>query len=190
MVLSGVPRHWRFPPASGGHPPGFYTLRGGYCLAPEAPQNGEWRRGRRYFWPFRTRVGFGPATGPTFKTALCHIRALVGRMINNPGFKKKTIALPWLISSDSWWRRKAPTSEAKIDTGNPTFDFPKEDVNFVTIYVSANTTGFQIEQSKRPAYFLRLAFSTLIVEECGAVANVISGRSWKFFITLEKSMNL
>ena len=65
----------------GAIPPGLYPLRGGwvYCLAPEAPQKGECRRGRRYFWPCRTRVGFGPATGPTLKTALCHIRALVGR---------------------------------------------------------------------------------------------------------------
>ena len=64
----------------GAIPPGFYPLRGGVnCLAPEAPQKGECRRGRRYFWPCRTRVGFGPATGPTLKTALCHIRALVGR---------------------------------------------------------------------------------------------------------------
>ena len=38
----------------------------------------ECRRGRRYFWPCRTRVGFGTATGPTLKTALCHNRALVG----------------------------------------------------------------------------------------------------------------
>ena len=80
-VLPGVPRHWRFPPASGGHPPRLIPASGGwvYCLAPEAPQKGECRRGRRYFWPCRTRVGFGPATGPTLKTALCHIRALVGR---------------------------------------------------------------------------------------------------------------
>ena len=28
-------------------------------------------------------MGFSPATGPTLKMALCHIRALVGRMINN-----------------------------------------------------------------------------------------------------------
>ena len=28
-------------------------------------------------------MGFGPATGPTLKTALCHIRALVGSMIKN-----------------------------------------------------------------------------------------------------------
>ena len=27
-------------------------------------------------------LGFGPATGPTLKTALCHIRTLVGRRIN------------------------------------------------------------------------------------------------------------
>ena len=65
----------------GAIPPGLYPLRGGwvYCLAPEAPQKGECRRRRRYFWPCRTRVGFSPATGPTLKTALCHIRALVGR---------------------------------------------------------------------------------------------------------------
>ena len=81
-VLPGVPRHWRVPPASGGHPPRLIPPSGlvwVYCLAPEAPQKGECRRGRRYFWPCRTRVGFGPATGPTLKTALCHIRALVGR---------------------------------------------------------------------------------------------------------------
>ena len=65
----------------GAIPPGLYPLRGGwvYCLAAEAPQKGECRRGRRYFGPCRTRVGFGPAPGPTLKTALCHIRALVGR---------------------------------------------------------------------------------------------------------------
>ena len=76
MVLSGVPRHWRFPPASGGHPPaGFYPLRG--------LLTGAWgRRRRRHFWPCRTRVGFGPATGPTIKAASCHIPKLVGCMIN------------------------------------------------------------------------------------------------------------
>ena len=63
----------------GATPPGYWV----YCLAPEAPQKGECRRGRRYFWPCRTRVGFGPATEPTLKTALRHIRALVGHMINN-----------------------------------------------------------------------------------------------------------
>ena len=68
--------------AQGAIPPGLYPLRGGwvYCLAPEAPQKGECQRGRRYFWFCRTRVGFGPATGPTLKTALCHIRAWVGRI--------------------------------------------------------------------------------------------------------------
>ena len=81
-VLPGVPRHWRFPPASGGHPPrllpplGFFF----YYLAPEAPQKRECRWGRRYFWSCRTCVGFVPATGPTLKTALCHIRALMGRI--------------------------------------------------------------------------------------------------------------
>ena len=79
-VLPDVLRHWRVPPAPGGHPPRLISTSGGvYCLAPEVPKKGECRRGRRYFWPCRTRVGFGPATGPTLKTALCHIRALMGR---------------------------------------------------------------------------------------------------------------
>ena len=66
---------------TGGHPKCFDPLRGGgYCLTPEAPQKGECRRCGRYFWPSRTRMGFGPATEPTLKTALCHIRALVGRI--------------------------------------------------------------------------------------------------------------
>ena len=78
-VLPGVPRHGRFPPTSGGHPPRLLPPSGGglYCLVPEAPQKGECRQGRRYFWPCRTRVVFGPATWPTLKMALCHIRALV-----------------------------------------------------------------------------------------------------------------
>ena len=52
------------------------------AFTPFGGVKGECRRGRRYFWPCQTRVGFGPATGTTLKTALCHIRALVGRMIN------------------------------------------------------------------------------------------------------------
>ena len=85
-VLLGVPWHWRVPPASGVHPP---------RLLPPS----ECQRGRRYFWPCRARAGFGPATGPTLKTALCHIRALVRRMINNQRNKQtKEICL---------WRRTA-----------------------------------------------------------------------------------
>ena len=62
--LAGVcPRHWRFSSGlRGAHsPPGLYPLGGGvYYLAPEAPQNGECRRDRRYFWPCRSRVGLRP----------------------------------------------------------------------------------------------------------------------------------
>ena len=41
-VLPGVPQHWRFPPASGSHPPRLIPPSGGwvYCLAPKAPQKG------------------------------------------------------------------------------------------------------------------------------------------------------
>ena len=37
-VLPDVPRHWRFPPASGGHPPRLIPPWGVYYQAPEAPK--------------------------------------------------------------------------------------------------------------------------------------------------------
>ena len=43
-----------------------------------APIKGECRRSRRYFWQCRTRVGCGPASGPTLKTALCKTRSFAG----------------------------------------------------------------------------------------------------------------
>ena len=84
-VRSGVFHHWihhLWP--QGAVPPGFNPLRRGwvYRPAPEAPRKGECRRGPRHFWNCLSRLGFGPATGPTLKTALCHIRTLVGRRIN------------------------------------------------------------------------------------------------------------
>ena len=39
-------------------------------------------------------MGFDPATGPALKTALCHIRALVGRMINNRLFAGDLGSIP------------------------------------------------------------------------------------------------
>ena len=94
-VLPGVPRNRRFPPATGGHPPRLLPPSGGvggwvYCLAPEAPQKWECRLGRRYLWPCRTRMGFGLAIGPTLKTALCHIRALVGRIDKYRGLRGRS----------------------------------------------------------------------------------------------------
>ena len=38
--------------------------------------------GSEEFLELPVALGFGPATGPTLKTALCHIRTLVGRRIN------------------------------------------------------------------------------------------------------------
>ena len=39
--------------------------------------------GSEAFLELPIALGFGPATGPTLKMALCHIRTLVGRRINN-----------------------------------------------------------------------------------------------------------
>ena len=51
-------------------------------LAPEAPQKGDYRRDLRHFQDCRTRLGYGPATGPTLKTAFSHTCTLVRRMTN------------------------------------------------------------------------------------------------------------
>ena len=96
----------------GAIPPGLYPLRGGwvYCLAPEAPQKEECRRGRRYFGPCRTRVGFGPATGPTLKTALCHICALVGRFDKYRGLRGRSLGPLGSTRLGSYVTVLAPTS--------------------------------------------------------------------------------
>ena len=80
----------------GAVPPGFNPLRRGwvYRPAPEAPRKGECRRGPRHFWNCLRALGYGPATGPTLKTALCHIRTLVGRRINTATPPAKLIKCP------------------------------------------------------------------------------------------------
>ena len=86
---------------------------GGYCLAPEAPQKGECWRGRRvFFWHLPTRVGFGPATGPTLKTALCHIRALVGR---NDKYRVSEMPVLWsgLLWATSCWDYETTPGHSK-----------------------------------------------------------------------------
>ena len=42
-------------------------------------------------------LGFGPATGPTLKTALCHIRTLVGRRINTARMLWLVLELPLVL---------------------------------------------------------------------------------------------
>ena len=44
-------------------------------------------------------MGFGPATEPTLKTALCHIRALVGRFDKYRGLRRHSRAFVCGLSS-------------------------------------------------------------------------------------------
>ena len=84
------------------------TYTSGYSLVlvkqhTEALQKGECRQGWRYFWPCRTHVGFGSATGPTLKTALCHIRALVGRIDKYQRSPRTLLGVcVWPFLSSSW----------------------------------------------------------------------------------------
>ena len=91
-VRSGVFHHWThhlWP--QGAVPSGFNPLRRGwvYRPAPEARRKRGMPTGSEVFLELPVALGFGPATGPTLKTALCHIRTLVGRRINNGILKKK-----------------------------------------------------------------------------------------------------
>ena len=49
--------------------------------------------GSEAFLELPIALGFGPATGPTLKTALCQIRTLVGRRINTARWNLKEIKL-------------------------------------------------------------------------------------------------
>ena len=87
-VLLGVPRHWRVPPASGGHPSRLLPPSGRGLLpgAWGAPKRGV-PTGSKVFLALPDACGLRPCDWAHLKNglvrALCHIRALVGRMINN-----------------------------------------------------------------------------------------------------------
>ena len=68
----------------GAIPPGFYPLRGCRFIAwrLRRPKKGN-ADGVEGIFGLAGREGFSPATGPTLKMALYHIRVLVGCMINN-----------------------------------------------------------------------------------------------------------
>ena len=73
------------PLASGGRPPKLKPSSEGLGLSPVAPKRGK-PTGSEAFLELPVALGFGPVTGPALKTALCHIRTLVGRKINNGTF--------------------------------------------------------------------------------------------------------
>ena len=83
-IWLGVPRHWLFPSASGGHPPRLYPIRG-LGLVPGAwgtPNKGNADGAVGIFWQCRARLDFWTCDRTHFKKALCHIRLVVGQMIN------------------------------------------------------------------------------------------------------------
>ena len=79
-IWPGVPRHWLFPSAPGGHPPRLYPIRG-LGLLPGAPnkENADEAVG---IFGNAGRVWALPCDRTHLKKALCHIRPVVGRVIN------------------------------------------------------------------------------------------------------------
>ena len=86
-VCSGVFHHWiHHLRPQGAVPQGFNPLQRVWVYG--APKRGM-PTGSEALLELPVAWGFGPATGPTLKTALCHIRTLVGCRINNGMFFPK-----------------------------------------------------------------------------------------------------
>ena len=68
-------------------------------------------------------MGFGPATGPTLKTALCHIRALVGRNDKYRGLRGRPQGPFGSARLGSYVIVVAPTSPPLLVVDSTTFFF-------------------------------------------------------------------
>ena len=82
-IWPGVPRHWLFPSASGAISPCFTPFGGWvYCPAPEAPLIRGMPMGPQVFLAIPGACELLPCDRTHLKKTLCHIRPVVGRMIN------------------------------------------------------------------------------------------------------------
>ena len=73
--------------------------------------------GSEAFLELSIALGFGPATGPTLKTALCHIRTLVGRRINTARSRRAFFCVLWWGALDRLWLRAARFGRVCSTTG-------------------------------------------------------------------------
>ena len=84
QIWPGVPRHWLFPSASGGHPPRLTPFGGWvYCPAPEAPLIRGMPTGPLVFLAMLGACGLLPCDQIHLKKALNHIHPVGGQMINH-----------------------------------------------------------------------------------------------------------
>ena len=81
-VRSGVFHHWIHHLWPQGGVPQALTLFGGLGFIARRALKRRMPTGSEAFLELPVALGFGPTTRPTLKTALCHIRTLVGRSIN------------------------------------------------------------------------------------------------------------
>ena len=59
--------------------------------------------GSEAFLELPIALGYGPATGPTLNTALCHIRTLVGRRINTALRRSSFVSCGGALSTGCGW---------------------------------------------------------------------------------------
>ena len=94
--------------------------------------------GSEAFLELPAALGFGPAIGPTLKTALCHIRTLVGRRINNGvSFAARFLALfcvLWWGALDRLWLRAAQSVRVCSTTGYITSGLRRPSPQALTLF--------------------------------------------------------
>ena len=91
-------------------------------------------------------LGLVPATGPTLKTALCHIRTLVGRRVNNGAFLALLCVL-WWGPLDRLWLRAAQFVRVCSTTGYITSGLRGLSPQALTLF---GGVGFIARRLRRP----------------------------------------
>ena len=95
-------------------------------------------------------LGYGPATGPTLKTALCHIRTLVGRRMNTAPRLLSWVAffcVLWWGALDRLWLRAARFGRVCSTTGYITSGLRGPSPQALTLF---GGVGFIARRLRRP----------------------------------------
>ena len=102
--------------------------------------------GSEAFLELPIALGYGPATGPTLKTALCHIRTLVGRRINTALLA--SVLLCPVVGRSRAWLRAAQFGRVCSTTGYITSGLRGSSPQALTLF---GGVGFIARCLRRPA---------------------------------------
>ena len=107
--------------------------------------------GSEAFLELPIALGYGPATGPTLNTALCHIRTLVGRRINTARPRRSSwrafSCVLWWGALDRLWLRAARFGRVCSTTGYITSGLGGPSPQALTLF---GGVGFIARRLRRP----------------------------------------